>query len=121
MNKKPNLFVVGVARAGTSSWHNYFKQHPDIFMSEEQRPNFFGEYDDVNRKYFDAEEKYLDLFKDVKNEKVIGESSHLFGSLNAPREIKKFNPNSKIIVILRNPVDVLRSDRKSTRLNSSHT
>lgn len=107
--KKPNLFVVGVARAGTSSWHDYLKQHPEVFMSEEQRPNFFGENKDTNAEYFNTEEKYLFLFKDVKNQKIIGESSHLFGSLNAPIQIKEFNPASKIIIILRSPIDILRS------------
>jgi hypothetical protein len=107
--RRPNLFVVGVARAGTSSWHDYLKQHPEIFMSEEQRPNFFGEHKDTNAKYFNSEKKYLSLFEGVKNQKIIGESSHLFGSLNAPIQIKKFNPNSKIIIILRSPVDILRS------------
>lgn len=107
--RKPNLFIVGVARAGTSSWHDYLKQHPEVFMSEEQRPNFFGEYKDANSEYFNTEKKYLFLFKKVKNEKIIGESSHLLGYLNAPLQIKKFNPNSKIIIILRSPIDVLRS------------
>lgn len=107
--KKPNLFIVGVARAGTSSWYDYLKQHPEVFMSEEQRPNFFGEHKETNARYFDTEEKYLSLFKEVKNEKIIGESSHLFGSITAPAEIKKFNPKSKIIILLRNPLDVLRS------------
>ena len=107
--KKPNLFIVGIARAGTSSWHDYLKQHPEIFMSEEQRPNFFGEYKDTNGKYFNTEKRYLFLFKRVKNEKIIGESSHLFGYPNAPSQIKKFNPDSKIIIILRSPIDILRS------------
>jgi len=107
--RKPNLFLVGVARAGTSSWHNHLNQHPEIFMSE-QRPNFFGGYKDDNYKYFNNEERYLSLFKKVKSEKFIGESSHYLGSLNAPGQIKKFNPNSKIIIILRSPIDVLRSN-----------
>lgn len=113
--KKPNLFIVGVARAGTSSWHDYLKQHPQVFMSDEQRPNFFGENNDANARYFDTEEKYLALFSNAGDKKVIGESSHLFGSITAPTEIKKFNPKSKIIILLRNPLDVLRSAIDSGR------
>jgi len=111
--KKPNLFVVGVARAGTSSWHDHLKQHPDIFMSEEQRPNFFGEFKDANGKYFNTKKRYLSLFKRVKDEKFIGESSHIFGSLNAPNQVKRFNPDSKIIIILRSPIEILRSNADS--------
>ena len=107
--KKPNLFVVGVVRCGTSSWHDRLKQHPEVFMSEEQRPNFFGEYKDATAEHYSSEEMYLSLFKKVKKEKIIGESSHLFHVPESPLEVKKFNPKAKIIVILRNPVDVLRS------------
>jgi len=119
-SEKPNLFIVGVARAGTTSWHSYLKQHPEVFMSEEQRPNYFGDNQHRNDEYYNTEEKYLSLFKRVNGEKVIGESSHLFPMLTAPKEIKEFNPNSKIIIILRNPVEVIRSsvdvvDKVSTR------
>jgi len=108
--KKPNLFIVGVARAGTTSWVYYLKQHPEVFMSEEQRPNHFGDYEDENHEYYKSEENYLSLFKEAKNEKYLGEASHLINSLTAPHQIKKFNPDSKIIIILRNPMDVIRSN-----------
>jgi len=114
--KKTSLFIVGVARAGTSSWYDYLKQHPEVFMSEEQRPNYFGEHPNINSKYFNTKEKYMYLFKGVTNEKVIGEASHIFGSEIAPKQIKKFNPKSKIIIILRNPFDVLRSHIDGLRL-----
>jgi len=103
--RKPNLFLVGVSRGGTTSWNDYLKQHPDIFMSAEDMPNFFGEFKDAKGKYFNTEKRYLSLFKKVKDEKFIGEFSHLFGSLNAPNQVKKFNPDSKIIIILRSPID----------------
>lgn len=108
--RKPNLFLVGGSRCGTGSWHYWLKQHPDIFMSEEMMPNFFGEWEDANKRHYNTEEKYLSLFKEAKNEKYLGEISHLFHYLNAPKQIKKFNPNSKIIVILRSPIDSFRSN-----------
>ena len=58
-------------------------------MSVEQRPNFFGDFKDTNSEYFNTEEKYLSLFKKVKGEKFIGESSHLFGYLKAPQPGKE--------------------------------
>ena len=103
--RKPNLFLVGVSRGGTTSWNDYLKQHPDIFMSAEDMPNFFGEFKAAAGKYFNTEKRYLSLFKKVKDEKFIGEFSHLFSSLNAPNQVKKFNPDSKIIIILRSPID----------------
>lgn len=40
--KKPNLFIVGAAKAGTSSIYNYSSSHPDVYMSPIKEPNFFG-------------------------------------------------------------------------------
>ena len=31
-NYMPNFLIVGAAKCGTSSLHNYLNQHPDIFM-----------------------------------------------------------------------------------------
>jgi len=36
---KPNFFIVGVSKAGTTSLHEYLAQHPDIFMSPFKEPN----------------------------------------------------------------------------------
>ena len=30
--KLPNFLIVGAAKSGTSSLHNYLNQHPDIFL-----------------------------------------------------------------------------------------
>lgn len=111
--RHPNLFIVGVAKGGTTAWADYLNQHPDVFMSLEQRPNFFGDYWDINSRYYNTPEKYLSLFKGATNQKYLGEASHILNSIRAPNQIKAFSPNSKIIIILRNPVDVLRSNLDS--------
>ena len=36
----PNLLIVGAAKSGTTSLHNYLKQHPEIFMTEHKEPHF---------------------------------------------------------------------------------
>jgi hypothetical protein len=37
---KPNLFIVGAAKSGTTSLHNYLNQHPDIFMCNPKEPHY---------------------------------------------------------------------------------
>ena len=51
-------------------------------------------------------EDYESLFSNVRNEKAIGESSisYLYSKV-AAKEIFKFNPKAKIIIILRNPLE----------------
>ena len=117
--KKPNLFIVGHPRTGTSSLHDYLDQHPDIFMSPIKEPNYFAkdfhaESDQFHQKAlyfpFRSEKRYLKLYKDWGDEKIAGEASatNLFSELSAT-EIYRFNQHSKIIMSFREPVDFLYS------------
>jgi hypothetical protein len=38
----PNFFIVGTGKAGTTSLHNYLRQHPQIYMSPVKEPGFFA-------------------------------------------------------------------------------
>ena len=40
--RKPNFFVVGAPKAGTTSLYHYLRQHPDIYMSPIKEPRFFS-------------------------------------------------------------------------------
>ena len=33
--KKPNLFIVGAGKSGTTSLYKYLNQHPDIYFPDE--------------------------------------------------------------------------------------
>ena len=119
MVKKPNFFIVGAAKSGTTSMHYYLKQHPEIFMTEQKETNYFvfkgqrvefkgpGDDEYINKFSITDEKEYFNLFKSVKNEKIIGESSpaYLYYHKTAALNIKHFNPNSKIMIILRNPIE----------------
>jgi hypothetical protein len=102
----PNLFIVGSAKAGTTSLSRYLGQHPDVFMPPCHRePAFFAEHTG-----HDLIEDYLKEFTLAKSEPIIGEKSgaYLFDA-HAAKKIQEFNPNSKIIIVLRNPVDMAYS------------
>jgi len=108
--KKPNLFIVGVTRGGTTSLAEYLKQHPEVFIPEVKGIDYFGDIPHPNfPQYFRNEKAYLSLFKRVKDEKFVGDASHLFCLRNAPERVKKFNPKSKIIILLRDPVEIIES------------
>lgn len=120
--KKPNLFIVGHPKSGTTALYNFLRQHPDIFMSLIKEPCFFCKdliresdlFHTQKRFYLDdwsrEQAAYLSLFADVKSEKIIGEcsTSYLYSKV-AAAEIHKFNPHAKIIILLREPVSFLRS------------
>ncbi len=138
MIKLPTFLIVGAVKAGTTSLHEYLQMHPEVFMSPVKETNYFSDADmlfaDFNIDYkqdisvnldkylagpMDKKvhiahvrtwEQYQKLFRNVKNEKAIGEvsNSYLFGP-SAANAIKNKLPNAKIVMILRNPVERLYS------------
>lgn len=107
--QNPNLFIVGAPKSGTTFLYHYLKQHPDIYFPNFKEPHFFGS-DLIRRNgaYNLSLEEYQDLFKTDK--KIIGEASTFYiFSKNAPVEIYNFNPKAKIIIMLRDLVDLVHS------------
>jgi len=110
--KKPDFFIVGAPKCGTTALYFYLRQHPQIFMPEVKEIHFFGsDLKFLHRKKKLTEDEYLSFFRDIKDEKRIGEVSvwYLY-SKKAAKEIKAFNPNAQIIIMLRNPVDMIYSN-----------
>ncbi|MBK5270179.1 MAG: sulfotransferase domain-containing protein [Bacteroidia bacterium] len=104
---RPNFFIVGAPKCGTTAMNNYLSQHPEIFMAPKEI-HYFGE--DLKIKVKISESEYLKNFQDTGNSKIIGDASvwYLF-SKTAAGEIKKFSPEAKILIMLRNPVEVIHS------------
>ena len=108
----PNLFIVGAPKCGTTSMYEYLKSHPDIFMSDTKEINYFGndlKWYNSNNRILDKDQ-YLQFFNNYKGYKVIGEASTIYiHSETACNEIYNFNPLSKIIIMIRNPIDMIIS------------
>jgi hypothetical protein len=117
--KIPNLFIVGHPRSGTSSLHSYLDQHPDIFITVIKEPNYFAlDFREASDRYhnkklyfpFRTREQYLRLYRKWGDEKIAGEATATnLCSKVAAREIHRFNPQAKIIMMFREPVDFLYS------------
>jgi len=109
--RKPDFIIVGAPRSGTTAMYEYLKMHPEIFMSTPKEPYFFGS--DLIWRVSGrppSREQYLALFSDAGNTVRTGEASVLYlYSKNAAIEIKAFSPSAQIIVMLRNPVDMMYS------------
>jgi hypothetical protein len=108
--RTPNYFIIGAPKCGTTAMAEYLRGHPNVFMSWPKEPHYFAEdFDRYRRiKTLDA---YLDIFRPAKaTHAAIGEASvwYLYSSV-AVQRIREFNEHSKIIVMLRNPVDLVYS------------
>ena len=105
----PDFFIVGAPRCGTTALYTYLSDHPDIFMSRIKEPDFFADYLGKHRRVRTFPE-YLDCFTGVQGNKRIGEASVSYlASQTSAKVIKDFSPLAKIIIMLRNPVDVMYS------------
>src|SRR5262245_23105956 len=110
---RPNFFIAGAPRCGTTSLWAYLRQHPDIFMCAKE-PHAFGRDLDSNGtgrfEEFRELDRYLRLFEKAGAAKRVGDASPFYlYSRSAPAEIKSFDPEAKIIIVLRNPVDMVYS------------
>ena len=108
--RKPDFFIVGAAKSGTTSIYEFLKAHPEAFLPSVKEPNFFShkEISAQNLYYNNVDvtslNEYLNLFEKSEREKVLGESSvsYLFYP-ECPKRIHAFNPEAKIIIVLRDP------------------
>ena len=114
----PDFFIVGHQKCGTTALHLMLKDHPQIFLPEVKEPRFFV-YTDRTRAPRREEaakgrprtlEEYLALFAPAGPGQRAGEASPQYlRSHTAPARIAQLAPRARIIAILREPVDFLRS------------
>ena len=100
---KPNFFILGAAKSGTTFLYNTLASHPEIFFPTEKEPSFLSYHFD---KHINSTAKYFELFDDVNHEKIIGEASpNYLPDPTSPRILKGLFPDAKFVVTLRNPAD----------------
>jgi len=108
---KPDFFIAGAPKCGTSALYTYLERHPDVFMSQRKEPMFFC--DDLNiREGWRVSDPaaYLAMFDEGAGKKRIGEATTYYMiSRKAAANIRAFNPEARIILMVRNPVDMAHS------------
>ncbi len=111
-----NLFIVGAQRSGSSFLRNLLDLHESVTMARpfDPEPRYFLGKDDLDKLEYESL-----YFKNVTKETVyLGEkSTSYFESKLAAKQIYNFYPNSKIIIILRNPSERAWSNYKFSKLN----
>ena len=122
MPVKPNFFIVGAPKCGTTALYEYLKAHPDVYMPERKEPHFFGAdlaFTPRHNVIRDLK-RYLALYDKWQGEQAIGDPSvwYLY-SRTAAQEIYDFAPDAKIIAMLRNPVDMIYSVYHQSRYDGN--
>jgi hypothetical protein len=120
-------------KAGTTALGRHLSAHPDIYMSPVKEPHYFSRdirFDefrpgyrksvaldvarylaqprlrDKHTAHFERWDDYLQLFREAGKQKAVGEASvgYLYSAV-AAAEIRRLVPDSRIIIVLRNPVE----------------
>lgn len=107
----PNLFIIGAPKTGTTALAQYLSEHENVFFSNPKEPFYLcSDYPHLKAQHFLANDTdYLRLFSaaDPSVHKVVGEgSTNYLRSQEAVSNALKLNPDSRFIVMLRNPVQV---------------
>ena len=107
---RPNFFIVGAPKCGTTALSVYLGEHPQVFFCSPKEPYFFAT-DFPRHRVTDNVEDYRALFSRATSEhSAVGEGSagYLYSESAIPR-ILEFNARAKLIVLLRNPIDLAYS------------
>lgn len=114
---KPNLFIIGAMKSGTTYLADLLAAHPSIFMCFPKEPCFFVDPEQLRilwpwawaQRYWEHEESYLGLFGTAGAATIIGEASvyyaHFPLASGVPERIHRFNPNARFIYIVRDPIE----------------
>jgi len=101
---KVSFVVAGAQKAGTTALDQYLREHPELCLPQRKELHFF----DTDR-YFVAEPvdygPYHGAFAPGPSHRLLGEvtPAYLYWPTAAER-IARYNPEMKLIVVLRNPV-----------------
>ena len=110
MAPRPDFFIVGAPKTGTTSLHHYLRQHPQVFMPEVKELNFFGSDRQLRNTPRLTLDEYLSVFTPAPAGVRIGEASVSYlRSTVAAREIAEFAPGAQAIAMLRDPVEVMHA------------
>ncbi|WP_108838567.1 sulfotransferase [Tateyamaria sp. Alg231-49] len=116
---KPNVFLIGAPKCGTTTVVRALETHSRIFLPYPKETGFWS-HDLVSKSdvtNLTSIDDYLALFAKAPNSKthlLDGSVIHMFSEV-AVAEILKFNPNARFLVMLRNPVDQVQSLHQEQR------
>ena len=110
MEVKPNFFIVGAPKCGTTALYRYLRLHPNIYMPAKKEPHFFAQ-DLGSYPAIKTMDQYSALFAGAEPRHTgIGEASvYYLRSTVAIPNIRAFNPEARLIAMFRNPVEMVHS------------
>ena len=108
--RRPDFFIVGAPKSGTTAMYEYLRGHPDLFLPERKELRFFGSDLEVRDRQPLTLADFEAHFAGAEPGQRVGTAYvwYLY-SRSAAEEIRAYAPDARIVVMLRNPVDMLHA------------
>jgi hypothetical protein len=115
--RKPNFFIIGSMKSGTTYLSSLLASHPSIFMCRPKEPTYFvksGELRTIwpwawEQNSWRNEKNYLELFGAAGTATVLGEASvhYTYSPLasGVAERIYQFNPCARLVYLMRDPIE----------------
>ena len=98
---KVNTIIIGAGRSGTTSVYEYLSNHPEVNFSITKEVHYFS----IEDLYKRGEKYFHSLFEQNENKIIATADTYLLVDKKAPERIRNYNPDMKLIVMLRDPVE----------------
>ncbi|MGB3591793.1 MAG: sulfotransferase [Nonlabens sp.] len=100
---KPSVFIIGAQKGGTTSLLYQLSQHPAVVKPRQKEIYYFNN----TNFYRKGERWYLKQFDPPLrvDQLQVDATANYLESETAPARLKKFCPEAKIIILLRNPTE----------------
>ena len=100
-----DFLIAGVQKAGTFSLFQLLRQHPNIGTSDVKEVHFFDDETKVDWSK-PAYDRYHSHFANKPGKRIFGEATPIYIYWpNALERIKAYNPDIKLILLFRDPID----------------
>jgi len=119
--RKPNVFIVGFAKCGTTTLANLLSKHSSINMPSKKELHYFeSKYEDFplngpgDRKSPEIQslDDYLSFYKGASEPYLIDATPAYIVTDGVEKDLFEFNNEAKIIIMIRNPVQRCFSNYK---------
>ena len=104
---RPNFFVIGAAKAATTSLCDLIASHPDVFFCPIKEPSFF------TLEYHRGIDWYESLFAGSGSARAVGEGSTTYSQSgvwpNTVERLARSSPDARIIYMVREPLERIQS------------
>jgi Sulfotransferase domain len=107
MQKDPllDLVIIGAQKSYTTSLLAYLGEHPSIIAHPQQEMAYFMDDKEYQQGYKKALTHYYRGIEHAEGKKILAKNAILYTSEEGIKRLHEHNPNCKLVISLRNPVD----------------